>query len=636
MSQTKKTDKPEKHVFQAEVSKLLNIVTHALYSDKQIFLRELMSNASDACDRLRYAGLTDETLLKGIKEFKITITTNPEKKTLTIHDNGIGMTKEDLISNLGTIARSGTENFLKSLGKDEKGETNLIGQFGVGFYAAFMVADRVEVITKRAGTEDTWHWESAGTGAFEIEPAVRDQHGTTIILHMKEDEEEYLAEQRIAYIVKRYSDHVPYVISLLNEVGEGKDAVSINLNEAKALWTRQKSEVDDAQYNTHYQQITGAGTDEKPWMTLHARVEGMIDYTCLLYIPSKKPLDLFNPDRVTNVALYVKRVLISEHCQDLIPGYLRFLRGVVDSESVSLNVSREMLQKDPALGKIKKALIKRVLGELKKQQENNAEEFLGFWENFGAVLKEGVYEDYEARERILDLSLFHQTAGKELISLEKYVAEMKDGQDAIYFITGEDAADLMHSPQLEGFVSKGINVLLLTDAIDDFWVNAIGEHKGVAFKSITKGASDLDAFDEKAIEGEKKEKKAPTKAVQDLLPILSDILKEHVKEVRVSERMKNSAVCLVADESDMDLRLTELLKNTREIDTKIQRILEVNPQHRLVKKLAKIAKEPAQEKIVKEMAFLLLDQAFIVEGVSLPSRHDFSERFLSVLEKSLS
>ena len=549
------------------------------------------------------------------------------------------MNKEDLITNLGTIARSGTENFLKSLKKDEKGETNLIGQFGVGFYASFMVADSVEVITKRAGTDTAWHWQSSGTGDFEIEPAERDQHGTSIILHIKKEEEEYLEEQRIAYIVKRYSDHVPYSISLLNEVGEGKDAVSINLNEAKALWTRQKSELDEEQYNNYYRQITGAGEDEKPWMTLHAKVEGLIDYTCLLYIPSKKPLDLFNPDRVTNVALYVKRVLISENCQELISGYLRFLRGVVDSESVSLNVSREMLQKDPALGKIKKALIKRVLGELKKQKENNLEEYLEFWENFGAVLKEGIYEDYEARERILDISLFHQTNDKKLISLEEYVENMKDGQDSIYYITGENAEDLLHSPQLEGFVAKGINVLLLTDSIDDFWVNAIRDHKGKTFKSITKGGSDLDSLGEKKDDEDndnKKEKKAPTKAVQDLIDVFKDILKDQVKDVRFSERLKNSAVCLVADESDMDLRLTEILKNSREIDGKVQRILEVNPTHRLIKKLAKIAKDTEQEKTVKEIAFLLLDQAFIVEGVSLPSRHDFVGRLSSMLEKSLS
>jgi len=429
----------EKRSFQAEVSRLLDIVAHSLYSEKEIFLRELISNASDACDRLRYAALTQHELAgpiskEGDTNFRVTLTPDKKAHSLTVDDNGVGMNHDELIENLGTIARSGTAAFMETLASDKKAGANgkdvsLIGQFGVGFYSAFMVADKVEVVARKAGDGQAWRWTSDGKGEFTIEPAEKDSRGTTIILHLRKGEEEFLEPHRLRHIVKTYSDHI--ALPILLKEGDKEET----LNAASALWTRSKSEITPEQYKEFYHHV--AHSFDEPWLTIHARAEGKIEYTNLLFVPSSKPFDLFDPQRKNHVKLYVRRVFITDDCQNLLPPYLRFLRGIVDSEDLPLNVSREMLQNNPILARIKTQLTKRVIGELTKKASDAPEEYAKFWDNFGAVLKEGLYEDREQQESLLPLVRFRSTAGEELVSLEEYVGRMKAGQDAIYYITGD-------------------------------------------------------------------------------------------------------------------------------------------------------------------------------------------------------
>ena len=483
----------EKFAFQAEVSKLLDIVAHSLYSDKEIFLRELVSNASDACDRLRYEALTQPES-GGRRGFPNRHRGRQEGRTLAVVDNGIGMTREELADNLGTIARSGTSAFVHELaaanaGKDKKGKDDdvaLIGQFGVGFYSAFMVSDTVEVISRRAGSDAAWKWTSDGKGEFTIAEAERETNGTTVTLHISKAEAEYLEEARIGNIVKTYSDHVG--LPILLRIDDKEET----LNAGAALWTRPAKEITSEQYTEFYHHV-GHMFDE-PWKVLHNRVEGVLAYTNLLFIPSAPPFDLFDPDRKPRLKLYVKRVFITDDCEALLPSYLRFVRGIVDSEDLSLNISREMLQNDPKLAKIRSGLVKRILGELKKASEKDAEGYATFWDNFGAVLKEGLYEDFSSRDTLVPLCRFRSVAGDGLISLDQYVDAMKEGQEAIYYITGEDAEVLRRSPQLEGFRARGLDVLLLTDPIDEFWLPNLGSHKDKPFKSVTRGAADLDAI----------------------------------------------------------------------------------------------------------------------------------------------
>ena len=449
------------HEFQAEVAKLLDIVTHSLYSEKEIFLRELISNASDACDRLRYEALTKPDLIKEDPEFKIVITIDEKAGTLTIEDNGIGMSEQDMVENLGTIARSGTSRFSEELTGDASKDVKLIGQFGVGFYSAFMVADKVTVTSRRAGDNSAAVWSSAGHGTFTIDSGTRETRGTTIVLHMRKEAKEFLEPARLRQIVKTYADHIALPV-ILKASKEGEEDET--LNSASALWTRSKNEITEEQYTEFYHHVGQAF--DTPWLTLHSRAEGRIEYTMLLFVPEQPPFDLFNPERKSHLKLYVKRVFITDDCEELIPAYLRFLRGVVDSEDLPLNVSREMLQHNPVLQKIRSGLVKKVLGELEKKVSKDSENYAKFWDNFGAVLKEGIYEDAVNGDRILKISLFNSTAGETKTSLADYVSRMKEGQDAIYYITGEDLGALKSSPQLEGFAAKGIEVLLLADAVE--------------------------------------------------------------------------------------------------------------------------------------------------------------------------
>jgi len=616
----------EKRAFQAEVAKLLDIVVHSLYSNKEIFLRELISNASDACDRLRYAALTQPDLTGADPDFRIRLTPDKDKGTLTIADNGIGMNHDDLIANLGTIARSGTAEFVRQLGGDAKGGVNLIGQFGVGFYSAFMVASRVTVAARKAGEDTGWLWESDGQGEFTVTEAPDAARGATITLTLRDESKEFLDPTTLRTIVKRYSDHIAIPVVL---VDDGKDET---LNSANALWTRPKSEITPEQYTEFYHHVAHA-VDE-PWLTIHYKAEGAIEYTGLLYVPGQKPFDIFHPDRKQHVKLYVNRVFITDQVEDLLPPYLRFLRGVVDSADLPLNISRELLQHNPLLAKIKTGLVKRVLAELKKKSDGEAADYATFWEAFGAVLKEGIYEDYAHRDDILPLCRFRTTHGDGWATLDEVVGRMKEGQDAIHYIAGDDLAALKRSPQLEGFLAKGVEVLLLTDPIDEFWLPSVGDYQDKPFRAVTDAAVDLSK-----VAGDEAPKDeapaAPGDELDSLVAALKLALGDAVKDVRASERLTGSAVCLVADSGQMSIHLEKMLRAHRQIEKEFPRILEINPRHPLIKGLAARVKAGGTGPEIEDSAHLLLDQARIVEGEPPADPAEFARRMAAVMARGL-
>ena len=611
--------------FQAEVSRLLDIVAHSLYSEKEIFLRELISNASDACDRLRYAVLTEPARAEGDTDYRVILTSDKTARTLTVADNGIGMNREELIENLGTIARSGTAAFMNQLSGDARKDMSLIGQFGVGFYSAFMVAEKVEVLSRKAGDTEGWRWVSDGKGEFTIEPARDAVRGATIIVHLRQGEEEYTEPVRLRTIVKRYSDHIALPIVLKES---GKDET---INTASALWTRPRSEITPEQYKEFYHHV-GHSFDD-PWLTLHNKAEGVLEYINLLFIPTNKPFDLFDPERKSRVKLYVRRVFITDEGTDLLPPYLRFLRGVVDSEDLPLNISREMLQSNPMVARMRQQLTRRVLSELSKKAGEAADEYAKFWDNFGAVLKEGLYEDRDHRDEVLALARFRSTTRDGLVSLDEYIAAMRPGQDAIYAIHGDSLDVIKKSPQLEGFRARGIEVLLMTDPIDEFWVSAIASYKEKPFKSATRGGVDLNKITP-AEAREAQQREAPAK-LASLIAIFKLALGDAVKDVRSSERLTDSAVCLVADEGDMDMHLERLLKQHRQLDTASKRILELNPRHKLIERLAASVGQVGVSDQLSEFAWLLLDQARIVEGEQLPDPAAFARRLATLLERGL-
>jgi molecular chaperone HtpG len=617
----------EKMSFQAEVAKLLDIVVHSLYSNKEIFLRELISNASDACDKLRYESLTQDSLLEGQGNFSIRLVPEKSKRVLSIIDNGIGMNRSELVENLGTIARSGTAAFLAGLKADQKGDVSQIGQFGVGFYSAFMVADQVEVITRKAGETSGWIWKSDGKGEFSIAEAPDAKRGAEIRLHLKEGEDEFLEKFRLTRIVKTYSDHIALPVILVDE--EGKEET---VNSASALWTRAKSEISDEQYKEFYHHVAHAF--DEPWAVLHSKAEGTVDYTNLLFIPTQKPFDMFSPERKQHVKLYVNRVFITDDCAELLPPYMRFLRGIVDSQDLPLNVSREMLQHNPVLAKIRSSLVKKVLSELKKKANAEDGNYASFWNNFGAVLKEGLYEDFERRDDILEICRFRSTKSDEPIALSTYVERMKEGQEAIYMITGDDLDRLKQSPQLEGFVAKGIEVLLLTDPIDEFWPGAIHNFKDKPLRSVAQGAADLSTVKDDAPPGEEKPK-AEAAAMDALVAACKLILGDKVKDVRASDRLTESAVCLVADEGDMSIHLEKLLRQHQQPGTRPPRILELNPGHALIRRLANDAGQEGAVERLTDAVWLLLDQARIMEGETPSDPQAFARRLSLYLERGL-
>lgn len=607
--------------FQTEVGQLLEIVAGSLYSNREVFLRELVSNASDACDKLRYAALTDASLSPS-QDFAITLESNDKAKTLSISDNGVGMNHADLLDTLGTIAKSGTGAFIEALKADKKDKTSLIGQFGVGFYSAFMVASQVDVLTRKAGEKETWLWQSDGKGAFTIAPAERETSGTTITLHLKKDAKEFAEVTRIRHIIKTYSEHISFPVKL------GDDT----LNAAEALWTRPAKDITSEQYTEFYRHTSHAYDD--PWHVIHNKVEGTLNHTSLLFVPTSQPFDLFEPERKSHVKLYVNRVYITETTKDLIPAYLRFLRGVVDSQDLSLNVSREMLQSDPQLAKIKTSISKKVLSELKKKATKAPVEYAAFWGNFGAVLKEGLVEEIPLRDRILEICRFTSTGAEVLTSLTDYVSRMKAGQDAIFYITGDDEAKLAKSPHLEGFKAKDVEVLLLSDHVDEFWLQHITQHDGKPFKSITRGAADLDR-----VEADETKEDSEKPDVADLSALIAAIkaeLGDVVKDVRPSKRLTDSSVCLIADDGDMDVNLERLLKRHGQLTEGMPRVLELNPSHALITTLAKRSTSDAAsaDDLLKDAAHLLLYQARIVEGEVPTDPSDFARRLGAVMARA--
>ena len=618
--------------FEAEVSKLLHIVTHSLYSEKEIFLRELISNASDACDRLRYLAITEPELTADDPDLKVTVTLDAEARTLSVADNGIGMNRDELIENLGTIARSGSGAFVEQLTGDAEKDLSLIGQFGVGFYSAFMVADQVEVVSRRAGEEQAWRWQSDGSGSYTVEEAAHAGRGTTVTLHLRADAGEFADLDRLRHIVRTYSDHIALPIELAAAAaGEGEAAEPETVNRASAIWTRPKSEIEPEQYAEFYRHLSH-GVDE-PWATVHARAEGKIEYAMLLFVPSARPFDLFNPERKHRVKLYVKRVFITDDCEGLVPGYLRFLTGVVDSEDLPLNVSRELLQNNLLVAKIRGAVARRVLTELEKKAADDAEAYGEFWDNFGAVLKEGIYEDLEMRERLLKLARFRSTERDGLVSLADYVGRMAEGQQAIYYMTGPEPEALAKSPQLEGFAAKGVEVLLLADPVDDFWLGAVEGFEDKPFMSVTRGAAELDGI---AGAGDAAAEEAADAGETGLvIAALKQVLEDEVKDVRRSTRLKDSPVCLVADVGDMDMHLERLLRAHKQLDSAAKRILEINPRHPVIVALARRIKADGVKPEIEEAARLLLDQARIVEGEPLADAAAFSRRMADFMAKGL-
>jgi molecular chaperone HtpG len=613
--------------FQSDVARLLHIVTHALYSQKEIFLRELISNASDACDKLRFAAQTEAELWAGDSDLKVVLAPDKTACTLTISDNGIGMDRDELIGNLGTIARSGTGEFAAKITGDAAKDMALIGQFGVGFYSAFMVADKVEVISRKAGESQAWRWTSDGSGQFTIGEAEKAGRGTTIILYLRKGEEEFLESLRLSHIVRTYSDHIALPVVL--EEGEGK---SETLNSASALWARPRSDVTDEQYQSFYHHVSHAFDD--PWLTLHTKVEGKLDYSLLLFVPSSRPHDLFDPARKSALRLYVRRVFITDRCDELVPPWLRFLRGVVDSADLPLNVSREMLQHNPVLARIKQAISRRVLTELDKKAAKDAADYETFWEAFGPVLKEGLYEDPEHREAILKLARFRSSQRDGWVSLDDYIAAMKDGQSAIYVISGEQLEQLKHSPQLEGFRAKGVEVLLLTDPVDDFWLSVVRDYAGKPVKSASRAGADLDGIAGSADET-KSEDRPDDATLGTLIAALKQILGDAVKDVRESKRLTDSAVCLSAADGDLDLHLERLLRQHKQLDKASARILEVNPGHPLIKALAVRAQQSGAVDALEDAAHLLLDQARLVEGEPPADALQFAQRLAKLIEKAI-
>ena len=624
--------KSEKLEFQTEVSQLLKLMINSVYSEKEVFVRELVSNASDACDKLRYLSNTKEKLIKDDPNFKIQITIDKKNNVITISDNGIGMNKKDLVSNLGTIARSGTAHFLKELSESKTKDLSLIGQFGVGFYSAFMVASQTKVTTRKAGENKLWIWTSDGESSFTIEESedsnlLVSNRGTSIELTLTKESKEYLDKDRIENIIKRYSDHISIPI-YVSDGSEKKDEKIDSVNSASAIWTRPKNKITEEQYKEFYNHA-GQMFDD-PWMTSHYKAEGKIEYTVLNFIPSTKPFDLYDPARENRLKLYVKRVFITDNCPELIPPYLRFLRGIIDSEDLPLNISREMLQNNPVVTKIRSSLVKRTISDLKKKIDKDRESYEKFWENFGPVLKEGIYEDFERKDSILEISLFKNSKSKKLITLNEYIESMGKKQKDIYFMTGDSYENIINNPSLEGYKSRDINVLILDDPVDSFWTSSTPSYQEKSFKSVTRGMDDLNKID-----GEKKDDKNE-KSVEPLINLLKEKLKEKVKDVRVSSRLTDSPVCLVSDEGAMDPQLEKILQQHNQLNQGLSlKVMEINPQHKLIKKLAKMSKDKASISEVENISILLYEQSKILDGEKPSDPVEFSKKLIETITTSI-
>lgn len=599
----------EQHAFGAEVGRLLDLVVHSLYSEREIFLRELVANAADAMDRRRFEALTDPALAPPA-DAKIRLVPDKQARTLLIADDGIGMTRQELIDNLGTIARSGTRAFAQNLASAKpEDRPSLIGQFGVGFYSAFMVADRVEVTSRKAGSEEAFTWASDGAGQFTLAPATRETPGTDIVLHLKAEAEEYLEPMRLETVVRKWADHITVPITIAQD---GKDQPA---NEGTALWRKSKSEVTEQNYAEFYRHL--GHIFDTPWATLHWKAEGTFEYFCLLFIPGMKPFDPVDNDRESHVRLHVRRMFITDKAE-LLPPWLRFVAGVVDTEDLPLNVSREMLQTTPVLGRIRKALVGRVLSELKTRSKE-ADDYAKFWENFGPILKEGVWEDSEHRAEIAGLLRFHSSTQEGWTSLADYVGRMQPNQETIYFLAGDSLEALKTSPQLEGFRAKGLEVLLLTDPIDAFWPERLDSFEGKKLRSVTQAAGDLGQGEE-------------LPDISPLLAALKKALEAEVSDVRATARLSDSAVVLAAEEAGPDLQMQRLLRRAGRAMMPAKPILEVNPRHRLIEALAGKREDTA---LIEEAAATLLDLARVQEGDLPRDATAFARRVTTLLAGSL-
>lgn len=610
----------EKIEFKTEVNKLLDIVINSLYSEKYIFLRELISNASDALDKLRYWTLTNPNLKKSDAPYRIVITADKDNKTLMISDNGIGMNREDLINHIGTIAKSGTAEFLQNA-KDNSSVVDLIGQFGVGFYSAFMVASKVEIVTKRADSEQAYSWVSNGIDGFEISEAKKETNGTDITLYLKDDALDFTDTIYLRNIIHTYSEHIDYPI-VLNLGDAGEETV----NTSSALWTRNKADITEKQYKDFYQHVTKNFDD--PWMTLHFKAEGSLEYTGLLFIPTKAPYDLFQPDRLTGIKLYVNKVFISDKVEGLMPMYLRFVKGVIDSHDLPLNISREMLQHNALIAKIRQGVVSRLFKELKKKAENEAD-YETFWKAFGVAFKEGIYEDFANREEVASLSRFYSTKSPEkLISLDDYITHMPENQKEIYYITGDDAKTLCCNPQLDAFKKKDIEVLLLTDPIDEFWTQTLLSYKEHNLKHISQADIDLNF--------ERNENKADENGLNLLLEKMTEWFKGETGKVEATEKLTTSPANLTVEQGQMSIHLERLMRNHQQkTNFDSTRILQINPYHPLIIRLAELIKDNAHEDEVKDASMLILEQAKIAEGEAVSNPSLFNEKLSEFILKSL-
>lgn len=613
--------------FQAEVTQLLDLMVHSLYSNKEIFLRELISNASDAEDKLRFEALSDAALYENDNELKIRVSFDKEARTITVADNGIGMDRQEVINNIGTIAKSGTREFFQALTGDQRKDANLIGQFGVGFYSSFIVADKVTLLSRRAGlgTEHGVRWESAGKGDYTLENIDRPQRGTEVILHLREDEDELLNAYKLRSIITKYSDHITLPIVMPKETKEGEEPQDETVNKASALWTRSKSEITPDEYKEFYKHVSHDWTEPLGWV--HARMEGKQEYTMLLYVPTQPPFDMWNRDAHHGVKLYVRRIFIMDDADKLMPTYLRFVRGVIDSNDLPLNVSREILQQNKLVDNIRAGAVKKVLGLLDDMAEREKDKYATFWKGFGKVLKEGVPEDNANRETIARLLRFTSTSSEsdtQDVSLDDYIGRMKEGQDKIYYLTADSYATAKNSPLLEVFRQKGVEVLLLTDMVDNWVVTSLTEYKDKPIQSIAKGELELDKMEDEET------KAAQEKAVtdfKDLTERLKTTLADRVKEVRVTHRLTSSPSCVVGDENDLDESFKRILKATGQKLPESKPILEINPQHPIIERLRDVQDEGR----FKDWSLILLEQAILTDGGELEDPVAFVSRLNGLL-----
>ncbi|SCB24823.1 molecular chaperone HtpG [Rhizobium hainanense] len=628
MTTTTAENTAESHVFEADVARLLHMMVHSVYSDKDVFLRELISNAADACEKLRYEAIAHPGLLSNDPDSRILLTLDADGGKLIVEDNGIGMSRDEMIEALGTIARSGTRAFMERIEANKQGEgAQLIGQFGVGFYSCFMVADRVDVVSRRAGAEDAWLWSSDGKGGYSVAPVDVSEapaRGTRITLHLMEDAKSYASRWSVERIVKEQSGHVPVPIKIAEKPGEE----ATQLTDGTALWTKSKNDITAEEYTDFYRGVSGQY--DEPALTVHFRAEGRHEYSALAFVPGSQPFDLFDPDRKGRMKLYVKRVFITDEAE-LLPRYLRFVRGLVDTSDLPLNVSREMIQESPILTAIRKGVTNRIITAIEKQAESDHDAFLKIWENFGSLIKEGIYEDFERRSQLLALSRFRTTtSGDGYRSLADYVRDAKEGQQAIYYLVGGSLEQLKASPQLEGFRARGIEVLLLTDSVDSFWVTNAPEFEGKSLKSITQGSADLTQF--KKQDEDKPENESAPADVQAFLEYAKQKLADEVSDVRASDRLVESAVCLVAAEQGYDRQLEKILQGAGRLQSGAKPILEINMDHPVVKAIAAKADAPS---LRDDAAFLLLDQARVLDGDKPADPRAFAERLARLMEKAL-